>query len=384
MQGFAAGVRGPDLDGHAEPARDRAQHPRLRRRAERARHAAASRTSWRRRTSSPPTTSPAEINIGDEHPAADQRRRRRPRRSSRAWPAAARRGRPLGGLWRLGRRLQRPARQDVGNKIKVTPHVNESNQVRLEIEQESSAAGAAVGALGAVPITKRTANTTVVVQDQQTVVIGGLMRDEYTDSATKIPVLGDLPVLGALFRQHRDGQAQDEPALDPDAVRDPRSGRSARASSSARCRSGRSSSIATSCSRGKDWKPPRDWSRTNGLVEDIRKTFRRARGAAPARGRERGRAKPTSASRPSRSSCRATFGTTPAAPRRPRRAGPARRNAGARAHAAPRRTGAAAGAGAGPAALRLRLRRRRRPQGETDLPFRINADRAQRRVERVE
>ena len=92
-----------------------------------------------------------------------------------------------------------PQRQDVGTKVKVTPHINESSQVRLEIEQESSSAGAAVGTLGVVPIQKRSATTTVVAEDQQTIVIGGLVRDEYVTSKEKIPVLGDIPLLGALF-----------------------------------------------------------------------------------------------------------------------------------------------------------------------------------------
>src|SRR5204863_3561540 len=73
----------------------------------------------------------------------------------------------LGGLGGLGGLLGgggfAAPRQDVGNKIKVTPHINESNQVRLEIDQESSSPGAsAEGALGAITINKRTANTTLV------------------------------------------------------------------------------------------------------------------------------------------------------------------------------------------------------------------------------
>src|SRR5262249_38664640 len=71
-------------------------------------------------------------------------------------------------------------RQDVGTKIKVVPHINDSDEVRLELTEEISERGASSGALGAVSITKRNAQTTVVVHDQQTVVIGGLMRDAVT------------------------------------------------------------------------------------------------------------------------------------------------------------------------------------------------------------
>ena len=163
-------------------------------------------------------------------------------------------------------------RQDVGNKIKVTPHINESNQVRLEIDQESSAPGATSGTLGAVSITKRTANTTVVVQDQQTVVIGGLMSDEYTTSRTKVPVLGDLPLLGALFRTS-DVQKRKKNlllVLTPHVIRDQEDLRKIFERKMQERQEFLDRYMVFS---GQDWAPPRDWSRTSGLVEDIRKGF---------------------------------------------------------------------------------------------------------------
>lgn len=91
-------------------------------------------------------------------------------------------------------------RQDVALKLKLTPHVNDSDMVRLELEQEvSDIADKNFNGLG--PATsKRTVKTTVVVRDQQTVVIGGLMRDRVTTSISKVPLLGDLPILGYLFK----------------------------------------------------------------------------------------------------------------------------------------------------------------------------------------
>ena len=163
-------------------------------------------------------------------------------------------------------------RQDVGNKIKITPHINESNQVRLEIDQESSAPGATSGTLGAVSITKRTANTTVVVQDQQTVVIGGLMSDEYTTSRTKVPVLGDLPLLGALFRTS-DVQKRKKNlllVLTPHVIRDQEDLRKIFERKMQERQEFLDRYMVFS---GTDWKPPRDWSRTSGLVEDVRKAF---------------------------------------------------------------------------------------------------------------
>ncbi len=93
-------------------------------------------------------------------------------------------------------------RQDVGTTIRITPHINEADEVRMEIQEEISAAQPTTeGTLGVRSVTKRTAKTELVVRDGQTVVIGGLMRDEVLNTETKIPILGDIPVLGVLFRQ---------------------------------------------------------------------------------------------------------------------------------------------------------------------------------------
>ncbi|HET7542526.1 MAG TPA: type II secretion system secretin GspD [Polyangiaceae bacterium] len=163
-------------------------------------------------------------------------------------------------------------RQDVGNKIKLTPHINESNQVRLEIDQESSAPGTTSGTLGAVSIIKRTANTTVVVQDQQTVVIGGLMSDEYTTTRTKVPVLGDLPLLGALFRSSEVQKRKKNLllVLTPHVIRDQDDLRKIFERKMQERQEFLDRYMVFS---GTDWKPPRDWSRTSGLVEDVRKAY---------------------------------------------------------------------------------------------------------------
>src|SRR5262249_26842065 len=93
-----------------------------------------------------------------------------------------------------------PARADVGTKVTITPHVNDADHVRLELTEEISKAGEPMGGLGVRDIDKRTASTTLVVQDRQTVVIGGLVHEEETEGVTKVPVLGDIPLLGLLFR----------------------------------------------------------------------------------------------------------------------------------------------------------------------------------------
>jgi general secretion pathway protein D len=163
-------------------------------------------------------------------------------------------------------------RQDVGNKIKVTPHINESNQVRLEIEQESSAPGEAVGQLGAIPIIKRTANTTLVVADQQTVVIGGLMRDQYATSREKVPVLGDIPVLGALFRHSNTIKRKTNLLLilTPHVIREQTD---LRRIFERKMQERQEFIDRYFVFQDTDWRPPRDWTRANGLVEDIRKSY---------------------------------------------------------------------------------------------------------------
>jgi general secretion pathway protein D len=107
----------------------------------------------------------------------------------------------LGGLGGLGGGTI--PRGDVGTRIRITPHINESDEIRLDIDEEISEVGAAIANsnVGAVPINKRTAKTKVVVRDQQTVVIGGLMKDSVSTSQTKVPLLGDIPVIGQLFRK---------------------------------------------------------------------------------------------------------------------------------------------------------------------------------------
>jgi len=161
-------------------------------------------------------------------------------------------------------------RQDVGTKIKVVPHINDSNQVRLELTEEISEQGAASGALGVVSITKRTAQTTVVVRDQQTVVIGGLMRDAVVTSENKVPVLGDLPLLGFLFRGSTNTKQKTNLLLilTPYIIRDQNDLRAI----FERKMQERQEFLDRYFvfSDQKPYKPPQDFSRTNGLVEAIR------------------------------------------------------------------------------------------------------------------
>ncbi len=93
--------------------------------------------------------------------------------------------------------------RDVGKILKITPHVTEGRQVRMQINLEVTQIDQTATLLTSTtqPVTlKRTVDTTVIVQDSQTIVIGGLIEDVTTDNQTKVPALGDVPILGWLFR----------------------------------------------------------------------------------------------------------------------------------------------------------------------------------------
>ena len=91
-------------------------------------------------------------------------------------------------------------REDVGIKLKVTPQINEGNAIQLQIEQEVSSLTRSTVATADVVTNKRTIKTSVMVEDGKMVVLGGLISDELQQVTQKVPVLGDIPVLGALFR----------------------------------------------------------------------------------------------------------------------------------------------------------------------------------------
>jgi general secretion pathway protein D len=92
-------------------------------------------------------------------------------------------------------------REDVGIKLKVTPHINEGDSLVLDIEQEiSSVIGNTQNSPNGPTTSKREIKTQVLVGDGQTVVLGGLIEDQVNKGDTRVPVLGSIPVLGHLFR----------------------------------------------------------------------------------------------------------------------------------------------------------------------------------------
>ncbi len=97
-------------------------------------------------------------------------------------------------------------RKDVGITLTVTPHIHDGNSVRLDVAQEvssvvpTSLVAVTANAISDVVTNKREIKTTVLADDKQTIVLGGLIEDDVTDTKKKVPLLGDIPWLGQLFR----------------------------------------------------------------------------------------------------------------------------------------------------------------------------------------
>ncbi|MBN1844927.1 MAG: type II secretion system secretin GspD [Sedimentisphaerales bacterium] len=96
--------------------------------------------------------------------------------------------------------------KDVGVNMNITPHVNQGGMVRLEIESEfSQLVESATGLSDDTPTTAtRKLKTEIAMMEGRTIVIGGLIRDDKITVEEKVPLLGDLPLLGQLFRFNRD------------------------------------------------------------------------------------------------------------------------------------------------------------------------------------
>jgi general secretion pathway protein D len=89
-------------------------------------------------------------------------------------------------------------RQEVGIKLQVTPQINEGDAVQLLIQQEVSSVSGATSV--DISINKREIRTSVIVDDGGTIVLGGLIDEDVQESESKVPILGDIPYLGQLFR----------------------------------------------------------------------------------------------------------------------------------------------------------------------------------------
>jgi general secretion pathway protein D len=93
-------------------------------------------------------------------------------------------------------------RKDTGITLRLTPQISEGEYVKMDLYQEISAVkdASSTGAAADITTTKRSAKTSVVVKDKETVAIGGLIQDRDQETVNKVPFLGDIPVLGWLFK----------------------------------------------------------------------------------------------------------------------------------------------------------------------------------------
>jgi general secretion pathway protein D len=96
-------------------------------------------------------------------------------------------------------------RQDIGINLNVIPHIGDNGTVRLEVSQEvSSVVPGSTGNASGLITNKSLINTTILADDQQTIALGGLMRDNTTTRQQKVPGLGNVPLIGRLFRSDND------------------------------------------------------------------------------------------------------------------------------------------------------------------------------------
>jgi general secretion pathway protein D len=134
--------------------------------------------------------------------------------------------------------------QDVGIILNVTPHINPDGVVIMDVIPEvSQLTGTTVpisDQVSAPVIAKRSAESRVGVRTGQTIVIGGLMEDRKTSTVNKIPLLGDLPIVGRHLRPDDRDQEQDRAAVLPDPARGPAAGAAAGRGRAGEGRAGRS------------------------------------------------------------------------------------------------------------------------------------------------
>lgn len=93
-------------------------------------------------------------------------------------------------------------RQDVGLTLKIKPQINEGDSIKMDVTQEVSSIAPSSGASDIIT-NKRSIKTSVMVDDGQIIVLGGLIKDDLTQTEQKVPGLGDIPLLGWLFRYEK-------------------------------------------------------------------------------------------------------------------------------------------------------------------------------------
>ena len=100
-------------------------------------------------------------------------------------------------------------REEVGIKLEVLPQISEGDVIRLDIKQEVSSIAGALSTLSSdFVLNKREIETVVLADDKEIIVLGGLIQDDEQITVDKVPVLGDVPVIGNLFRNKGDSRVR--------------------------------------------------------------------------------------------------------------------------------------------------------------------------------
>lgn len=99
-------------------------------------------------------------------------------------------------------------RQDVGLTLRVVPRIHQGNVVRLEVAQEVSSLTNAVTGAADLITNRRSIQTSVLADDGQTIVLGGLISDDRVQSRSQVPILGDIPIAGELFKSRRESHVK--------------------------------------------------------------------------------------------------------------------------------------------------------------------------------
>lgn len=91
-------------------------------------------------------------------------------------------------------------RKDIGVTLKVKPRINDDSSITMDVEQTVESIAPSTAKTADIVTNKRSVSTRVLIENDQVLVLGGLMQNDATDTQSKVPVLGDLPLIGRLFR----------------------------------------------------------------------------------------------------------------------------------------------------------------------------------------
>ncbi len=168
---------------------------------------------------------------------------------------------PVGSI---GQNIQR---EDLNLELNITPHISSNDSVRLEVEQNTKDLGSRDPQLGPT-WTERKLKTQVVVHDQESVVIGGLIEEREVYTVTKVPLLGDIPILGYLFKYQTTQKVKTDLLilLTPYIIKDQLDLESIR---SRKLQQYREFTASFSNLNEAKYEPHVDYRRKRGLVEEI-------------------------------------------------------------------------------------------------------------------